>query len=142
MPGLAMDEFNVNNAAEEPSGSYKENFAQQASPRSTLSPRSIQSDSIDLAIDGVVDTSIEQLYHNVCEMRSSDHSPSRASFYSYDYDGESRIDSELGHLAGDIVDLEITKEVVTENKEDYNGNASGKTPGEHHLSIVKVPEVS
>lgn len=123
MPGLAMDELNVNSAAEEPSGSYKENFAQQASPRSTLSPRSIQSDSIDLAIDGVVDTSIEQLYHNVCEMRSSDHSPSRASFYSYDYDGESRIDSELGHLAGDIVDLEITKEVVTENKEDSNANA-------------------
>ncbi|KAG4395667.1 hypothetical protein AAZX31_19G007900 [Glycine max] len=139
MPGLAMDEFNVNNAAEEPSGSYKENFAQQASPRSTLSPRSIQSDSIDLAIDGVVDTSIEQLYHNVCEMRSSDHSPSRASFYSYDYDGESRIDSELGHLAGDIVDLEITKEVVTENKEDYNGNASGKTP-EKDVVVSKKDE--
>lgn len=125
MPGLPVDELNV----EEPSGSYtphKENFVQQASPRSTLSPRSIQSDSIDLAIDGVVDTSIEQLYHNVCEMRSSDHSPSRASFYSYD--GESRIDSELGHLVGDIVDLEITKEVVTENKEGFNANGSGKEP--------------
>lgn len=135
MPGLAVDEFNVNNAAEEPSGSYtphKENFAQQASPRSTLSPRSIQSsDSIDLAIDGVVDTSIEQLYHNVCEMRSSDHSPSRASFYSYD--GESRIDSELGHLVGDLVDYEITKEVVTENKEDFNANASGIT---HDKDVV------
>ncbi|KAJ1416499.1 Tetratricopeptide-like helical domain superfamily [Sesbania bispinosa] len=128
MPGLAMDEFNMNSAAEEPSGSYtphKDNFTQQASPRSTLSPRSIQSDSIDLAIDGVVDTSIEQLYHNVCEMRSSDHSPSRASFYSYGE--ESRIDSELCHLVGDVVDLEITKEVVTENKEECNGNASGST---------------
>ncbi|XP_027358290.1 protein KINESIN LIGHT CHAIN-RELATED 2 isoform X1 [Abrus precatorius] len=133
MPGLAMDESNVNSAAEEPSGSYtpyKENFTQQASPRSTLSPRSIQSDSIDLAIDGVVDTSIEQLYHNVCEMRSSDQSPSRASFYSYD--GESRIDSELCHLVGDIVDLEITKEVVTENREDSNAEKDvvsfGKEP--------------
>ncbi|KOM56834.1 hypothetical protein LR48_Vigan10g272600 [Vigna angularis] len=143
MPGFAMDEFNVNSAAEEPSGSYtprKDSFAQQASPRSTLSPRSIQSDSIDLAIDGVVDTSIEQLYHNVCEMRSSDHSPSRASFYSYD--GESRIDSELGHLVGDIVDLEITKEVVvTENKEDFNGNAnaSSSTPEKDVVSRGKEP---
>lgn len=126
MAERAMDELNMNIAGEEPSGSYtphKDNFNQQASPRSTLSPRSIQSsDSIDLAIDGVVDTSIEQLYYNVCEMRSSDQSPSRASFYSYGE--ESRIDSELGHLVGGI--LEITKEVVTENKEESNGNAAEK----------------
>ncbi|WJX70288.1 Protein KINESIN LIGHT CHAIN-RELATED 2 [Trifolium repens] len=113
---------------EEASESYtphKDNFTQQASPRSTLSPRSIQSDSIDLAIDGVVDTSIEQLYTNVYEMRSSDQSPSRASFYSYGE--ESRIDSELCHLVGDIVDLEITKEMVTtEIKEDSNVNAIEK----------------
>lgn len=140
MPGLAMDELKVIGAAEEPSGSYtphKENFNQQASPRSTLSPRSIQSDSIDLAIDGVVDTSIEQLYHNVCEMRSSDQSPSRASFYSYGE--ESRIDSELCHLVGDIVDLEITKEVVTENKEDCNAKASGSTPEKDVVSCGKEP---
>ncbi|OIW12402.1 hypothetical protein TanjilG_04151 [Lupinus angustifolius] len=119
-----MEESNVNGSAEENNGfrtPHKENFTtqQQASPRSTLSPRSIQSgDSIDLTIDGVVDTSIEQLYHNVCEMRSSDQSPSRASFYSYGEES-SRIDSELCHLVGDIVDLEITKEVVTEeNKEE------------------------
>ncbi|CAL0317271.1 unnamed protein product [Lupinus luteus] len=122
MSGLAMEESNVNGLAEENNGfetPHKENFTtqQQASPRSTLSPRSIQSgDSIDLTIDGVVDTSIEQLYHNVCEMGSSDQSPSRASFYSYGEES-SRIDSELCHLVGDIVDLEITKEVVTENKE-------------------------
>ncbi|XP_015967071.1 protein KINESIN LIGHT CHAIN-RELATED 2 [Arachis duranensis] len=126
MPGLAMDELHVNSAKEEHSGSYtphKENFNnQQASPRSTLSPRSIQSDSIDLAIDGVVDTSIEQLYHNVCEMRSSDHSPSRASFFSYGE--ESRIDSELCHLVGDIAGLDITKKVVGENNEDSNGNGN------------------
>ncbi|KAI4350698.1 hypothetical protein L6164_005128 [Bauhinia variegata] len=117
MPGLAMD-----SKADERSGSYtpahKENFMQQGSPRSTLSPRSIQSDSIDLTIDGVVDTSIEQLYNNVCEMQSSDQSSSRASFYSYGE--ESRIDSELRHLVGDIADFEITKEVVTESKEDCN----------------------
>ncbi|KAE9620118.1 putative winged helix-turn-helix DNA-binding domain, acetyltransferase A, auxiliary subunit [Lupinus albus] len=115
MSGLAMDESNVNGAVEECSRSYtpnKEKFTTQQA-----SPRSIQSgDSIDLAIDGIVNTSIEQLYHNVCEMRSSNQSPSRASFYSYGEDS-SMIDSELCHLVGDIVDLEITKEVVTENKE-------------------------
>jgi hypothetical protein len=51
-----------------------------------------------VAVDGVVDTSIEQLYENVCDMQSSDQSPSRHSFAS---DGEeSRIDSELCHLVG------------------------------------------
>ncbi|KAF2308537.1 hypothetical protein GH714_010412 [Hevea brasiliensis] len=40
---------------------------------------------------------------------------------------ESRIDSELGHLVGDIGEVEvITKEVVIENKGD--GNVSGFTP--------------
>lgn len=123
-----MDELDVNGTAEERNGNYaveKEHLNQQGSPRSTLSPRSIQSDSIDLAMDGVVGTSIEQLYHNVCEMQSSDHSPSRASFYSYGE--ESRIDSELRHLVGDITDSEITKEVVvTETKENFN--PGGSTP--------------
>ncbi|KAJ7970846.1 Protein KINESIN LIGHT CHAIN-RELATED 3 [Quillaja saponaria] len=136
MPGLAMDAFNVNNIVDEPSGSYtphKESFTQQGSPRTPLSPMSLQSDSIDLAIDGVVDTSIEQLYHNVCEMQSSDQSPSRASFVSYG--AESRIDSELRHLVGDIPDLEITKEVVTERKEEYSGNDS--TPEKENMSTGK-----
>ncbi|GAU43960.1 hypothetical protein TSUD_283870 [Trifolium subterraneum] len=120
MPTLIMEE-----EASESYTPHKDNFTQQASPRSTLSPRSIQSDSIDLAIDGVIDTSIEQLYTNVYEMRSSDQSPSRASFYSYGE--ESRIDSELCHLVGDIVSLEITKEMVTtENKEDSNVDAIEK----------------
>lgn len=106
----------------EPNGSYmayKESYMQQRSPRSPLSPQSPRSDSIDLAIDGIVETSIEQLYHNVCEMQSSDQSPSRASFISYGE--ESRIDSELCHLAGDIGVVEITKEVVVGNKEESNG---------------------
>jgi tetratricopeptide (TPR) repeat protein len=120
MPTLTMEE-----EASESYTPHKDNFTQQASPRSTLSPRSIQSDSIDLAIDGVVDTSIEQLYTNVYEMRSSDQSPSSANFYSYAE--ESTIDSELCHLVGDIVDLEITKEMVTtEIKEDSNVNAIEK----------------
>ncbi|KAF7819586.1 protein KINESIN LIGHT CHAIN-RELATED 2 [Senna tora] len=127
MPGLAMDEMDVNGTAEERNGNYdtleKENFTQQgASPRSPLSPRSIQSDSIDLAMDGVIGTSIEQLYNNVCEMQSSDQSPSRASFYSYGE--ESRIDSELRHLVGYNTDSEITKEVVVTESKDKNCNTS------------------
>ncbi|XP_054814624.1 protein KINESIN LIGHT CHAIN-RELATED 2-like [Prosopis cineraria] len=124
MPGLAMNELDANGTADERYVLRKENFALQGSPRSPLSPRSIQSDSIDLTIDGVVGTSIEQLYHNVCEMQSSDQSPSRASFYSYGE--ESRIDSELRHFVGDITDSEITKEVVTESKE--NCSTFGSTP--------------
>ncbi|KAH7532509.1 hypothetical protein FEM48_Zijuj04G0027800 [Ziziphus jujuba var. spinosa] len=127
MPGLLMDTYNGDNGVEEPNGEYtprKESCTLQGSPRTPLSPGTPQSDSIDLAIDGVIDTSIEQLYHNVCEMQSSDQSPSRASFFSYGE--ESRIDSELRHLVGDIEDVEITKEVVMEKKE--GSNVGGSTP--------------
>ncbi|KDP45346.1 hypothetical protein JCGZ_09595 [Jatropha curcas] len=114
-----MDTLNGDREIDDGNGDYSPYKGSYRSPRSTLSPNSQCSDSIDLAIDGVVDTSIEQLYHNVCEMESSDPSPSRASFLSYGE--ESRIDSELRHLVGDIGEMEIvTKEVVTENKEDGN----------------------
>uniref|UniRef100_A0A5B6Z407 Uncharacterized protein n=1 Tax=Davidia involucrata TaxID=16924 RepID=A0A5B6Z407_DAVIN len=117
MPEFAMDESN---------GHYvpcKEIFKQR-SPRSPLSTHSPESDSIDLAINVAVDTSIEQLYHNVCEMQSSDQSPSGCSFLSYGE--ESRIDSELRYLAGGDFEevVEKTKEVVVvvvEKKETRNG---------------------
>lgn len=99
----------------------KEGFSN--SPVSALSPQSHESGSIDLVIDGVINTSIEQLYHNVCEMQSSDQSPSRRSFISYG--NESRIDSELYHLVGGLFgDAEVMKEVVMmKNKgEDNEGN--------------------
>ncbi|KAL5582566.1 hypothetical protein UlMin_015008 [Ulmus minor] len=117
-----MDATNGESFVDEQNGGYtlqKESFGQHGSPRSPLSPQSPQSDSIDLLMDGVVDTSIEQLYYNVCEMQSSDQSPSRASFGSYGE--ESRIDSELRHLVGDVDDLGITKEVVADMKEEGNG---------------------
>ncbi|CAK7328079.1 unnamed protein product [Dovyalis caffra] len=142
MPGLAMDVLNgdgYGRVDDETIGDYMSHkssgFSHQMirSPRSTLSPHSPRSDSIDLAIDGVIDTSIDYLYHNVCEMQSSDPSPSRASFLSYGE--ESRIDSELRHLAGDIAEMEIPKEVtilenidggcragVTASKDDYEGS--------------------
>ncbi|KAM7267894.1 hypothetical protein ACFE04_010060 [Oxalis oulophora] len=115
MPGLAIDVLlnDDDNRVDQLNGPFKE----QMFLKSTWSPHSPCSDSLDLAIDAVVETSIEQLYHNVCEMQSSDHSPSEASFISYGE--ESRIDSELRHLVGDYGDVEITKQVVVEiNKED------------------------
>ncbi|XP_065878685.1 protein KINESIN LIGHT CHAIN-RELATED 2 [Euphorbia lathyris] len=112
--------------------SYKESYSQQRSPRSTLSSHSGRSDSIDLTIDGVVDTSIEQLYHNVCEMQSSEPSPSRASFLSYG--AESRIDSELCHLVGYIKQVEITKEIVV-TEGDGDGTAGDFTLKKDDISV-------
>ncbi|KAJ8553780.1 hypothetical protein K7X08_024458 [Anisodus acutangulus] len=67
--------------------------------------------------DGVVEPSIEELYENVCEMQSSDQSPSRASYGS---DGdESRIDSELRHLVGgEMREVEIIEEDEEVQKPD------------------------
>lgn len=111
MPALAMDMWSSRGEGHsENDSSYKESYPQLRSPRSPLSPHSPQSDSLDLVVDGVVGMSIEQLYHNVCEMCSSDQSPSRYSFLSYGE--ESRIDSELGHLVGGFC--------VTERKLESN----------------------
>ncbi|PRQ53905.1 putative acetyltransferase A, auxiliary subunit [Rosa chinensis] len=132
MPGLAMDEVNVNGVVDEQSGEYtphKEGYNQQGSPRSPLSPQSPHSDSIGMPMDGRIDTSIEQLYHNVCEMQSSDQSPSRASFGSFG--AESRIDSELNHLVGYVhPDVEVRKEVVVETREDGTS-----TPEKENVSV-------
>ncbi|KAL3629221.1 hypothetical protein CASFOL_026443 [Castilleja foliolosa] len=100
---------------------HKEIFADR-SPRSPLSTHhspalsTDSSDSLDLAIDDVnADKSIDQLYHNVCEMQSSDHSPSRRSFLSYGE--ESRIDSELRFFAGGDYGAknEVLNELVREH---------------------------
>ncbi|KAB1209177.1 Nephrocystin-3 [Morella rubra] len=138
MPGLAMEALNGDRVVEDESSgshtSHKESFAQRRSPTSPLSSQSPQSDSIDLAIDGVMDTSIDQLYQNVCEMQSSDQSPSRASFVSYGW--ESRIDSELRHLVGASEEFEVTKEVLIENKD--GGDRVGLTPEKENGSAAKM----
>ncbi|GMJ04246.1 kinesin light chain-related 2 [Hibiscus trionum] len=113
MPGLAMDASNGENGVPT---ACKDGFIQERSPTSALSPKSQHSDSVDLAMDGVMEASIEQLYHNVYEMQSSEQSPSVTSYGSYGE--ESRIDSELRHLVGDIGVSEMTKEVAAEKKEE------------------------
>ncbi|XP_073294027.1 protein KINESIN LIGHT CHAIN-RELATED 2-like [Primulina huaijiensis] len=123
MPGYVMDGSNGENISKDLEGYNshgKEIFAEK-SPRSPLSTHSLplstmssyDTDSIDLALDGAIDTSIDQLYRNICEIQSSDHSPSMRSFYSYG--DESRIDSELRFFAGvNYAVVEVQKEVVVE----------------------------
>lgn len=115
MPGVVMDgiheegEVNEVNENGNLTASAKENSVANKSPNGGLTPQSPQNGGTGLAVDGVVETSIEQLYENVCEMQSSDQSPSRASFGS---EGEeSRIDSELRHLVGgEMREVEIMEE--------------------------------
>ncbi|KAH6830458.1 Tetratricopeptide repeat superfamily protein [Perilla frutescens var. hirtella] len=138
MPEFGMEGRNGERFAKEHEEHYvprKEIFMER-SPRSPLSTHSPPmsslsngSDSLDLAIDGVVENSIEDLYNNVCEMQSSDHSPSRRSFLSYGE--ESRIDSELRFLAGgDDGVVETRREVVTGN------NGGEKAPEGKKVVVV------
>lgn len=108
MPGIVEEVVYESNGNSMPN---KENPALNGFPKGTMNQQSPGSTGPDRPVDGVVDTSIEQLYENVCDMQSSDQSPSRRSFRS---DGEeSRIDSELHHLVGgEMREVEIMEEEV------------------------------
>lgn len=109
----------------ENSTSVKGNSPMNKSPQAAYSPHSLQSDVIELPQEDGVDTSIERLYENVCDMQSSDQSPSRASFGSEG--DESRVDSELRHLAGGgMRETEIMEEEVSkaEDSTSRRDNAS------------------
>ncbi|KAE8722021.1 GDSL-like Lipase/Acylhydrolase superfamily protein isoform 1 [Hibiscus syriacus] len=138
MPGLTMDAMNGETRIEEHNKGfylpYKDIFTQERSPRSALSPRS---DSLDLAIDGVVSTSIEQLYHNVYAMQSSDQSSSMSSYGSYGE--ESRIDSELRHLIGDFGVVEMTKEVQVAEKKEDEDSVGGLSIKKENVVTDKMP---
>ncbi|XP_057769327.1 protein KINESIN LIGHT CHAIN-RELATED 2-like [Salvia miltiorrhiza] len=136
MPEFNVEESNSERFAKEQEEQQhyvprKEIFMERSprSPLSTHSPpmssASRDSDSLDLAIDGVVDNTIEDLYNNVCEMQSSDHSPSRRSYLSYGE--ESRIDSELHFLAGgEHGVVEMKKELVSGSNGGGGGEREGK----------------
>ncbi|XWS48161.1 hypothetical protein CRYUN_Cryun13aG0049200 [Craigia yunnanensis] len=141
MPGLIMDEIKeeaVMNEVNGTSACSKDKSVLNKSPKSTPSPRSLH--SADHSINGMVqvDTSIEQLYENVCDMQSSDQSPSRQSFGSYGE--ESRIDSELRHLVGgEMREVEIMQEEEVDKPEDdgrsnssskKGSSPTGKKPGQ------------
>lgn len=94
--------------------------------------------------DGVVEPSIEELYENVCEMQSSDQSPSRHSFGS---DGdESRIDSELRHLVGgemrEVEIIEEDEEVQKPEIEDSRSDSGSKKGTSDDVKLDNSPSSS
>ncbi|KAF7838335.1 protein KINESIN LIGHT CHAIN-RELATED 3-like [Senna tora] len=91
----------------------------------------------DFGVDGV---SIEQLYENVCDMQSSDQSPSRQSFGS---DGdESRIDSELRHLVGGSMrEVEIMEEEMEEKPEATSSSRKGGGSSSNGKKLENVDEI-
>ncbi|KAG6426111.1 hypothetical protein SASPL_110326 [Salvia splendens] len=129
MPGIVMDGIHedVNHGVVNEDGDSngcKENSAVNNSPAAGLAPEAPQNgDGGEKAEEGA-ETSIDQLYENVCEMQSSDQSPSRHSFGS---DGdESRIDSELRHLVGgEMREVEIIEEDEVLQRPD-NGDSGLK----------------
>eukprot|EP00268_Persea_americana_P024634 TRINITY_DN2406_c0_g1_i6.p1 TRINITY_DN2406_c0_g1~~TRINITY_DN2406_c0_g1_i6.p1 ORF type:complete len:735 (+),score=191.90 TRINITY_DN2406_c0_g1_i6:361-2565(+) len=148
MPGFVMDVVDGEGVEGLSSTAIKENPSINKSPRSPLSPRSPQSEGVDLHLEGCVDTSIERLYENVCEMQSSgDRSPERSSFISYGE--ESRIDSELRHLVGGDINIEIEEE----DDDEYdvgkdvvstieNGSANGKLMRENRTQSPSTKSAS
>ncbi|KAE8721082.1 glycyl-tRNA synthetase 1 [Hibiscus syriacus] len=131
MPVLVMDEIKeVMDEVDRTSSCIEENVVMNKSAKST-SPRSPRgAESVDRPDDGTIqaDTCIEQLYENVCDMQSSDRSPSRPSFESYGE--ESRIDSELGHLVGlERREVEIMQEDLDKPEDDSRSNSSSKKGG-------------
>ncbi|VFQ74816.1 unnamed protein product [Cuscuta campestris] len=119
MPGVVMDETfeGRENYEVKEIRSYAvhiDNSVSNGSPRTkdidiAASQTAQKVDTVYMT-NGVAEPSIEELYENVCEMQSSEHSPSRLSYGS---DGdESRIDSELRHLVGggEMREVEIMEE--------------------------------
>uniref|UniRef100_A0A7N0T2T3 Kinesin light chain n=1 Tax=Kalanchoe fedtschenkoi TaxID=63787 RepID=A0A7N0T2T3_KALFE len=136
MPGMAVDGLNGGDGGSCGANGHdilKNDFTVRTSPKSPLSPRSRGSGSVDLSLDDAIDTSIEQLYHNVCDMQSSDQSPSRASFVSYG--AESRIDSELCHLVGvDVWKVKKMKEATVEIRKETDEIDTTKENGKSFAS--------
>lgn len=141
MPGIVMDEIHEEGVANELNGNstpIKENLVENKSPKKT-SPQSPGIAAADSPANEVVDTSIEQLYENVCDLQSSDQSPSRRSFGS---DGEeSRIDSELRHLVGgEMKEVEIMEEEVVDKPvyDSHSDSSSKKGSSSTNKKSVKV----
>ncbi|OVA07590.1 Tetratricopeptide TPR-1 [Macleaya cordata] len=139
MPGFVNDGVNGDEIVSEINGNstpFEGNSTLNKSGQSPLNLQSPQSEGLGMPMDDGIDTSIERLYDNVCEMQSSDQSPSRASFGS---DGdESRIDSELRHLVGgEMREVEIMEEEIMES------GSVGEKPGKlENAQTVSANSVS
>lgn len=140
MPGLAVDGLTGGDRRDSEThigGIVKSNLMVQTSPKSPLTQSHV-SGSSELSVEGIIDTSIEQLYHNVCDMQSSDHSPSRASFISYG--AESRIDSELCHLVG-VKKVEKTREALVEIRNEIDEKGTNKENSKIK-SMIEIKSIS
>ncbi|KAJ8536371.1 hypothetical protein K7X08_034772 [Anisodus acutangulus] len=133
MPGVVMDEIHEEIEVKElkengNSTPCKENEVVNESPKG----------GTELAGDGVVEPSIEELYENVCQMQSSDQSPSRASYGS---DGdESRIDLELRHLVGgEMREVEIIEEDEEVQKPETEDSSDSKKETSSDVKLDNSP---
>ncbi|ONK81319.1 uncharacterized protein A4U43_C01F27770 [Asparagus officinalis] len=143
MPGIMVNGFDGNEEITEMNPSpIKENVATSESPKPSSTPKSHHSGALELSMENCVDTSIDRLYDNVCEMESSgdEDSPSRQSFGS---DGdESRIDSELRHLVGgEMKAIEIMEEEIEEEVDNSN-NEKVQSPTKSSNSSKKSKRVT
>ncbi|XP_042049340.1 protein KINESIN LIGHT CHAIN-RELATED 3-like [Salvia splendens] len=146
MPGIVMDGIHedVNHGMVNEDGdsnSCKENSAVNNSPAAGQAPEAPRNgDGGEKAEEGA-ETSIDQLYENVCEMQSSDQSPSRHSFGS---DGdESRIDSELRHLVGgEMREVEIIEEDEELQRPDNGDSGSKKDSSVENSQSVDAKKAS
>lgn len=120
MPGFIIDGSEIIQMNDEPiemnSSNSKENIVSKSARDASASSLTHQSSLLDQPVENCVDTSIDRLYDNVCEMESSnDGTPSHPSFGS---DGEeSIIDSELCHLVGGKVN---SSEIVEEKGDEMH----------------------
>ncbi|KAK4568592.1 hypothetical protein RGQ29_004131 [Quercus rubra] len=148
MPGIVMDEIHEEGVVNELNGNstpIKENLVENKSPKKT-GPQSPGIAAADSPANEVVDTSIEQLYENVCDLQSSDQSPSRRSFGS---DGEeSRIDSELRHLVGgemkevEIMEEEVVDKPVYDSRSDSSSKKGSSSTNKKSVKVDKTQSLS
>ncbi|GAA0155243.1 microtubule binding motor protein [Lithospermum erythrorhizon] len=142
MPGLLIDEIHeveVMNGLNENGSSVatKENVGENNDQEKGSTTRSFENGGVETEEETeIVEPSIQQLYENVCEMQSSDRSPSRRSFGSYG--DESNIDSELRYLVGggmrevEIIEEDEEEVQKPENVEDSptdSGSKKGRLSG-------------
>lgn len=137
MPGIIVDGSNGNEDSSEMNPSpIKETMAIVDSRQASPSPKSQHTEASEMPMENCVDTSIDRLYDNVCEMESSgdEGSLSRRSFGS---DGdESRIDSELRHLVGGET------KAVEMMEEEEEINSSNNAVGDRENGNVQSPTKS
>lgn len=122
------------------SSHIKENTVPKSPTREASAiPVTPQGFALDLPVEHCVDTSIDRLYDNVCEMESSSNgTPSRRSFGS---DGEeSRIDSELRHLVGG--EVKTNSEIVEEGVDEIGSSNNAAIESEIQNDDRKSPSKS